>query len=265
MARRRFHRRNTTRTRRRGRPCDVLPLNLCAQSLVIPPPGPDEDWSCDNPQNLEFVILDGAALDTILKQVNPTAFFEGGQGASRGISFLGAEFWARLSFNDQFSNFLDHNTYMIEMRIACALVVREWSRFQGLAVATTLPNLFSQDEREANGHVIYRWPLYLGPFAVMNADFPTYVAQLSYGDTQGGNATIYQDTGPIGTTTLQQAAVGSGTTNMVHHRVRRRAFLDEDHYLSLCFSFAWGVGGAAQNDTFALGLEANGLLKVRQR
>lgn len=262
MARRRFPRRSMSRIRRRRAPCDILPFNLCAQSLTVPPPPPDEDWSCANSLNLEFVILDGAALDTILKTVNSTAYFEGGQGASRGLSFLGSEFWLRASLNDTPSNFLNHNVEILEIRLGCALVVREWQRSQGLPVPSILPNLFSQDERELNGHVLYRWPLYLGPLPLLAGDEPDFVSQLVYVDTQGAGASIIKNTS---NNTLEAVVGWPASSNMLHHRVKRRAFLDENHYLALCFSFAWGISGSEQTDVFGIGIEAQGIIKTRAK
>jgi len=102
--RRRFNR--SRRVARRRRPCDVIPLSLCAQLLPVPQPGPDQSYTCDNPLKHEIVLLDGAALDTILRSVDPGDYLSGGQGLTRGLSFLGAEFWMCLSFTDQVASFM---------------------------------------------------------------------------------------------------------------------------------------------------------------
>jgi len=264
MARRMRSRRRTTRTRRR-RPCDILPLNLCAQTLVVDPPGPDENWSCLNPKNFELILLDGGALDEILREQNPQSFYEGGQATTRGISFLGAEFWLRASLNEDLSQFLTDTYRIFEIRLACGLVKREWSfdSVNAARVNPPLPNLFQRDETGV-GEVLYRWPLYLGPVAMYSHQDPAVAGTLNYADTQGGTAQL------VASTTNQaalQSVVSSGaaSSNQFHHKVRNRRFLDEDHYLSLCFSFSWGIVGTDQTDVFGLGIEANGLIKARAR
>ena len=252
---------------RRRKRVDVIPWSFCGTALPVPVPETGF-FDCIHPLNLQFPVVDGGAFDTILKAaavadlMGDTGAYYDTQGVTRGLSFLGAEFWLRLSLIDTPTHFIT-GPLVAEIRIMAGLVRLQWTRDETVVGGRTggqPPNLFSRDEQDVQD-VLYRWPIGLGPIIVMNGADPNFVDANFFVDSTGGLANYVQTT-DLTTPFTQEVQLGSGISNQTHHRVRGRRFLDEQHYVALCFSISVPF---TQDDQFAIGLESQGVMKIAAR
>jgi len=134
---------------------------------------------------------------------------------------------------------------------------------QAIRSAQSLPNLFTRDERFFSG-CLYRWDQLLGPIAVpdMSDENILFVQQAC--DTAGGTM-IQLGNSSVGGILHTQQNSGGAASNVAHHRVKNRRFIDENHYLSLNFSIEVPLLPDAFAASTSLFVESQGVLKTKSR
>jgi len=262
MARRRFSRRRAPR-RRRVR-SDIVPISLCHDQLAVTPAGTSTFWTCAKPFLFAIPLVDGGALDNILRIAAETALqpqdYRDAQAVSRGISFNGAQFDFVLSFvgdpNESFdSNVFDAFFVTASMAI-CALPTQRAE--DGTRGPMKLPNLFSPLEEEVED-ILYRWHLRFPLFA-FDPELPTNpVTAVALTDTTGAGANIfvYRES-----TTTYWSGGSEASSNRTHHRVKSRRFLNENKAIYLCGSLEIPE---VMHDTMGLGIDMLGYMALKQR
>jgi len=236
MRKQRFMKRSPRRPRRRA---DIVPLSICRDAFIIPP-GPAT--TCFDPLITAIPLADGGAVDNILRvaanaALIPEDYFDA-QGMSRGLSFLGAKFDHVLAFGDTTSSLFGGdfpNGGIFVITAACGFVRIETKRdpVTDVRTPTTLPNLFTRDET-LDGDVLLRWHHRL-PVVTPATGGNGVTAEVWYCDTTG--AALFFSC--IGAEQACFTNAGSGSSTSLHHRVKSRRFLDEDHalYYVCCLSY----------------------------
>lgn len=259
-ARRTFRRRATRRKRR----ADVVPLSICRSGLIF---GPEPPLNCVDAKIWATPLADGGAMQNVLRQaaeaaVIPSDYFDA-QGTTRGLSWLGADFDMVLAFNDAPTSLWSTdfpNGGFFEMTFACGVVRIETTPDPVTAVRgpTRLPNLFTRDE-QLDGDVLKRWhmrlPIWVPPLP-QNGGPNEFV----YATDSTGMVGQLECIAPEGQTCFVNS--GAGSSNMTHHRIKSRRFLDEDHaiYLVVCLATPLST-----DDTTSIALDVLGAQFIRGR
>jgi len=218
--------------------------------------------SCENPQKFALSLLDGGAVDQTLRRASDAAsvteYYEGGQALYRGISFLGATFDLSVGFAGDASEFTTPiaGQFVIRLRYALHRVQMYRDPVTNNRLPFEIPNLFSRDEQDVND-VLYRWENQIWLFWNDSAQQGMWV------DTVGG--TGWQGTNPVFSETEFDLRLAGGSQGKLHHHVRGRRFLDEEHALMLVVNANYDEALIGQQGAFTLGLNAFGVIKARLR
>jgi len=258
----RFKRTTRARFRRtRRRHNDVVPISLCRDPLVMPFPGP---YNCVDPFTFAVPLVDGGALQNILKQAASAAVipedYNTSQGMSRGISFHGCQFDFVWGFqgdpNQSFNNNAGFTTFTVTAAFGLVKIETQPDPVTAVRTPVRIPNLFSPDEQLA-GDYLYRWHSRLPLWTVgTSADQP--VSTGIFTDSTGMllSTFCYQET------TNCYLTVGTGSHTQIRHRVKSKRFLDEDHAIYLVGALACPVD---QSDIATFSIDMLGYMALMGR
>lgn len=252
-------------TRRRRRPADIVPLSLCRDGYVIPISTPSETaGGCTDPFQVAFPLADGGALDAILHNAavsaGHTEQYYDAQGVSRGLSVLGLEFQLHLSLTWSPEAMSPQQPLATSFVVQWAVVVEEMTFNPNLGTRgpTELPNLFSRDEQDLTGKILYRYTDILQFFAGLDTGATSLMTTTNYGV---GIRTFDHTALP---TNALEGTFGS-FTGLKRHRVRSRRRLDENHALFLMLNITTGITPGDLSSDPTLGVSCMGLMKLRGR
>lgn len=263
-----FRRRSRRTFRRKRRPCDIVPLSLCREGFEIPLDDEDDPdlGTCAKPYQVAFPLADGGALDTILQasalaNVGSTEAYYDAQGVSRGLSVLGLEFALHLFLTWSPEAMAASLPLLTSFTVQWAIMVEEMTSGPPLRGPLNLPNLFSRDEKDLTGKLLYRWTDEL-PFVALptSQGAPSLVQSTNYGQS----IVLQSDPNQTGHDIDIQGTLASHT-GLRRHRVRSRRRLDENHALFLMLNITTGVLAGSVSSTAQLGLNCMGLMKLRGR
>jgi hypothetical protein len=133
----------------------------------------------------------------------------------------------------------------------------------GIRFPSVLPNLYSRDEQES-GDILLRWSWRL-PFYSFDPQGGNDFGQNPVGtilqtDTTGGLSNWFEYDQNAAPANRWYYTGSSGSSSAIHHRVKSRRFLDEEHALYLCGAIEVPQ---LQADTLDLGLDVLGYLAIR--
>lgn len=241
----RFRRGRRGFRRRRSRPCDLI--NLSVFSIPVFPwgtPGDAPIGTTGKPLIYATPLLDGGALDAILQEAASAAGtidnYYNTQSVTKGLSFLGMTFQmvTAVDFDTQLgvgSGATGNNSITARHCIASLPTRPDSGGTPAVRAPITFPDLFDRNEvfsSGTGGRVLYRW----------EEHYPMWISGAAseyefYYDTTGNSYTL-DVTGSFFEL--------SGVTNYGerHHRIKRRARLDENHALYLVSEYSYPMAEA---------------------